>query len=86
MKRIKRAESQAPLSLYPRPQMVRDVWISLDGEWMFSFDDSDVGESEEWFLRTEEEIESAIYLRNRGKRNRRQGDSSCCLVLEKGYC
>lgn len=59
MKRIKRAESQAPLSLYPRPQMVRDVWISLDGEWMFSFDDSDVGESEEWFLRTEEEIEIA---------------------------
>lgn len=56
MKSIKRAESWAPLSLYPRPQMVRDHWIPLDGEWMFAFDDADEGESRGWFHRTEDEI------------------------------
>ncbi len=57
---MKRAESRAPLSLalspeYPRPQMVREKWMSLDGDWRFAFDDSDEGEREKWFDRTENE-------------------------------
>ena len=25
---------------YPRPQLVRDHWLSLDGPWKFTFDDA----------------------------------------------
>lgn len=32
----------------PRPQMVRESWKSLDGEWEFAFDDEDVGLKERW--------------------------------------
>ena len=28
---------------YPRPQMVRDSWRSLNGEWEFRFDDENSG-------------------------------------------
>lgn len=31
---------------YPRPQFVRKDWLNLNGEWDFSFDDHQVGESE----------------------------------------
>lgn len=34
---------------YPRPQMVRDKWTNLNGEWQFAFDDENKGLSEEWF-------------------------------------
>lgn len=27
-----------PRNEYPRPQFVRDLWMSLNGEWDFSFD------------------------------------------------
>ncbi|HZG86434.1 glycoside hydrolase family 2 protein [Paenibacillus sp.] len=33
---------------YPRPQFVRDVWESLNGEWEFAFDDENVGLREKW--------------------------------------
>lgn len=33
---------------YPRPQLVRDNWQSLNGEWRFRFDQEDVGEREGW--------------------------------------
>ena len=33
---------------YPRPQLVRDRWTSLDGEWDFAFDDDDRGLTERW--------------------------------------
>ncbi|MFF2887263.1 glycoside hydrolase family 2 protein [Paenibacillus sp. NPDC057967] len=33
---------------YPRPQFVRDEWTNLNGEWAFGFDDTNIGESEEW--------------------------------------
>ncbi|MHB8683524.1 MAG: glycoside hydrolase family 2 protein [Dehalococcoidia bacterium] len=29
-----------PLHGYPRPQLERDVWTSLDGAWQFAFDDA----------------------------------------------
>ncbi len=35
---------------YPRPQMVRDSFINLNGEWDFEFDDNNVGHKEKWFL------------------------------------
>jgi beta-galactosidase/beta-glucuronidase len=34
---------------YPRPQFIRDEWLSLNGEWGFRFDDENVGEKEKWF-------------------------------------
>lgn len=35
--------------LYPRPQLMRDDWINLDGEWDFKFDDHNEGELQRWF-------------------------------------
>lgn len=33
---------------YPRPQLVRENWINLNGTWDFAFDDEDRGERERW--------------------------------------
>lgn len=33
---------------YPRPQLVRGDWISLDGDWGFAYDDADRGLGEHW--------------------------------------
>ncbi|HLK58955.1 MAG TPA: glycoside hydrolase family 2 TIM barrel-domain containing protein, partial [Chthonomonadaceae bacterium] len=33
---------------YPRPQMVRKDWKSLNGLWEFAFDDANVGQTEGW--------------------------------------
>ncbi len=33
---------------YPRPQLMRDQWISLDGQWEFAYDDADRGLTERW--------------------------------------
>ena len=34
---------------YPRPQLIRESWTSLDGEWQFGHDDGDRGLGERWF-------------------------------------
>ena len=34
---------------YPRPQLVRRGWKSLDGAWAFAFDDDRAGQRERWF-------------------------------------
>ncbi len=34
---------------YPRPQLKRDQWMSLNGTWGFSFDDFNQGHQEQWF-------------------------------------
>ncbi len=34
---------------YPRPQLIREGWTSLDGEWQFGHDDEDIGLGERWF-------------------------------------
>jgi len=34
---------------YPRPQLVRDAWRTLDGSWAFAFDDDRVGRRQRWF-------------------------------------
>ncbi|WP_222860511.1 glycoside hydrolase family 2 protein [Bacillus rubiinfantis] len=38
-----------PRNEYPRPQLVRDKWINLNGEWDFAFDDENKGISEKWY-------------------------------------
>lgn len=35
---------------YPRPQLVREDWLNLNGEWDFSFDDSNKGMKEKWYV------------------------------------
>ena len=37
-----------PPGPYPRPQLVRSQWSSLDGWWEFAFDDDDAGLAEGW--------------------------------------
>ncbi len=32
-----------PRPEYPRPQFVRDLWLNLNGEWEFAFDDHNEG-------------------------------------------
>ncbi|NOV01215.1 glycoside hydrolase family 2 protein [Paenibacillus planticolens] len=39
-----------PRADYPRPQFVRDSWVSLNGEWEFEFDDDRAGSKEKWHL------------------------------------
>lgn len=34
---------------YPRPQLVRDAWLNLNGAWQFEFDDRNVGTAQRWF-------------------------------------
>lgn len=41
--------SQPLRNEYPRPQFVRDAWMSLNGEWEFEFDDQGIGERDRWY-------------------------------------
>jgi beta-galactosidase/beta-glucuronidase len=34
---------------YPRPQLVRNNWVNLNGIWDFSFDDENGGEQAKWY-------------------------------------
>jgi beta-galactosidase/beta-glucuronidase len=34
---------------YPRPDFVRNEWMTLNGQWEFEFDDNSVGIGEEWY-------------------------------------
>lgn len=43
-------------SEYPRPQFVRDEWMSLNGEWDFEYDDEGIGEREAWYEQYEYEF------------------------------
>lgn len=36
---------------YPRPDLVRENYMDLNGKWRFCFDDEDVGEKERWYLK-----------------------------------
>lgn len=38
-----------PRSEYPRPQLVRDQWLCLNGRWQFAFDDDNRGLADKWF-------------------------------------
>lgn len=35
---------------YPRPQLVREPWLNLNGAWEFEFDDERIGDGEQWGL------------------------------------
>ncbi len=37
-----------PRAEYPQPQFQRDLWLTLNGQWEFEFDDRHVGVSENW--------------------------------------
>ncbi len=37
-----------PRPEYPRPQLVRETWVNLNGTWEFAFDDADMGLAENW--------------------------------------
>ena len=34
---------------YPRPGLVREPWINLNGTWKFAFDDQNIGLTEKWY-------------------------------------
>ena len=36
---------------YPRPDAIRDSFISLDQKWDFDFDDQNIGHQEKWYQR-----------------------------------
>lgn len=40
-----------PRSEYPRPRLVRDNWICLNGEWQFEIDNAKVGKEKEFFFK-----------------------------------
>lgn len=42
------------MAVHPRPQLTRDRWFDLSGEWQFSYDDSDVGLTRCWYQSWEE--------------------------------
>ncbi|MDF2713802.1 MAG: glycoside hydrolase family 2 [Paenibacillus sp.] len=37
---------------YPRPQLVREHWLNLNGKWEFEFDDERIGDENQWGLGT----------------------------------
>lgn len=40
--------AETTAGIHPRPQLVRDRWVDLSGQWQFSYDDSDVGLNRCW--------------------------------------
>jgi len=40
-----------PRNEYPRPQLVRDNWLNLNGQWDFEIDDACVGVDKKYYLR-----------------------------------
>jgi beta-galactosidase/beta-glucuronidase len=42
------------MGIHPRPQLTRDRWFDLSGEWQFSYDDSDVGLRRCWYQNWQE--------------------------------
>ena len=47
---MKAASSQTE-HVHPRPQLTREGWVDLCGQWGFAFDDADAGLRERWFER-----------------------------------
>lgn len=46
---------------YPRPQLQRREWLSLNGEWEFAYDDSRVGDRDQWYVQ-EKRFERTIQV------------------------
>lgn len=47
-----------PRPEYPRPQLHRERWTNLNGEWDFTFDVEDLGITEDWQSVTSEDLDS----------------------------
>ncbi len=43
----------SPCQRHPRPQLARQDWIDLNGQWQFAFDPANVGMNEGWATRPE---------------------------------
>jgi beta-galactosidase/beta-glucuronidase len=48
---------------YPRPQLVREHWCDLGGEWGFAYDDADAGRRESWFADAGADSDSDVFDR-----------------------
>ncbi|OME13131.1 glycoside hydrolase family 2 [Paenibacillus odorifer] len=54
------SSTSVPRPEYPRPQFARKDWLSLNGEWDFTFDDEDVGEEEQWYRADTKDLFSQV--------------------------
>ncbi|MFJ5714148.1 glycoside hydrolase family 2 protein [Neobacillus sp. NPDC093127] len=45
---------------YPRPQLVRNEWVNLNGTWDFAFDDQNMGRQQKWYLNNSEAFQKKI--------------------------
>ncbi len=45
---MQREQTAARRDVHPRPQLVRDRWVDLCGQWQFAYDDGDAGLDERW--------------------------------------
>ncbi|MBV9823883.1 MAG: glycoside hydrolase family 2, partial [Actinobacteria bacterium] len=39
----------SPTDVHPRPQLTRERWFDLSGQWQFRYDDSDIGLDRRWY-------------------------------------
>jgi beta-galactosidase/beta-glucuronidase len=54
------ARPSAPPRLeYPRPQLRRERWTTLNGAWRFAFDDADIGKSMRWYATPAADLDAA---------------------------
>jgi hypothetical protein len=44
--------STIPRPEHPRPDCSRSEWLNLNGQWKFSFDPNNLGETQQWYLPT----------------------------------
>ncbi|RKM62006.1 glycoside hydrolase family 2 [Butyrivibrio sp. CB08] len=51
-----------PRTEYPRPDFVRDSFVSLNGEWSFVYDDDNRGFSEKWYEGTRDVFDKKIIV------------------------
>jgi len=42
--------TKIPREEHPRPNMMRDPWLNLNGPWRFTFDPHSIGEPNRWYL------------------------------------
>ena len=47
-------EEAIPLPEHPRPDFQRELWQNLNGTWNFRFDPGNIGEKEQWYIKSNE--------------------------------
>lgn len=53
-------ENRIPRPEYPRPRMVRNEWMNLNGQWQFEIDHSDTGVERKFYERTDFDREITV--------------------------